>query len=205
MAKKRPGNSGQTRGKNPPQEAHPDQDVSLWRSLQKELVEMYFTAIRKALGATLEEKDYPSQPEDLKRRLHSLDSMGQAPTDALMMSELFDDMRVVEYELERGGWEAAVARMYNVGWRAGNLGVADFVRIGKKVRKGGRQGGRNSVGYDTEARHAALQRDLDKLHEKRPDLSWTGLSQQVAKKYGMSARHVRSVCSNPRKKMGDSP
>ena len=80
---------------------------------------MYFTAIRKALGATLEEKDYPSQPEDLKRRLHSLDSMGQAPADALMMSELFDDMRVVEYELERGGWEAAVARMYNVGWPGG--------------------------------------------------------------------------------------
>ena len=204
MAKKRPVSSAPTTGKRQFHEAHPDQDVSLWRSLQSDLVRLYFKSIREAVEVTLKAKGYPTEPEALKQQLRSLDSMDQAPADVCMMSELFDDIRIVEYELERGCWEAAVARMYNVGWRAGNLGVADFVRIGKKVSEGGRRGGEKSRGTpdQVKTKHAVLQRYLDKLHEHNKHRSWTDLSKSAAKVHGISARHVRSVCSNPHKKSG---
>jgi hypothetical protein len=120
----------------------------------KEL-ERLFAFVESKAKATLTKEGYPTDPMELQQRLGNDSGKGE-PKPVLIINALYNDLRTLRSALQYGIWERAVTEMYNVGWRASQLGMDLYNR--KSSSKGGKASVKSRAHKTAEHRRYAVEK-----------------------------------------------
>jgi len=94
--------------------------------------------------------------------------------------------------------------------RARELTNGEFLiphaRRGLNVLSGAKRGHELTHGCadEKQKKYIQYQEEVDRLHEKKPTLSYEGIKKSVAKKFSVSSKTIQRHTTNPTKKQGHS-
>ena len=109
--------------------------------------------------------------------------------------------------LKSGDLEDTCRSIYYVGRCAVLAGVEEDAVLGARVRAGGAHGDErdSETRQELQAAHRNWQRRVNDIRNRRRDLSWTELSEQVGKDFNKTGRRIRQVCKDPAPPQKEAP